>query len=191
MKKRVFIIHGWDGHPKEGWYPWLKKQLENKDFSVEVPEMPNPTEPVIEAWVSHLTKVVGEIDENTFFIGHSIGCQTILRYLENLPEKEKVGGAVFVAGWFSLTNLSGEEEKRIAQPWLDTPINFARIKPHLNKGIAIFSDNDPLVPLDDQHTFQEKLGSDIVIQNQKGHFSGDDGITELPIALESVLKLAK
>jgi hypothetical protein len=26
--KRVFIIHGWEGYPEEGWFPWLKKELE-------------------------------------------------------------------------------------------------------------------------------------------------------------------
>ena len=28
--QRVFIIHGWDGYPEEGWFPWLKKELEAK-----------------------------------------------------------------------------------------------------------------------------------------------------------------
>ena len=33
-----------------------------------------------------------------------MGCQTIARYLETLPDEIKVGGAVFVAGFFkSLT----------------------------------------------------------------------------------------
>jgi esterase/lipase len=35
--KKVFIIHGWDGYPEEGWFPWLKKELEKKGFSVFVP----------------------------------------------------------------------------------------------------------------------------------------------------------
>jgi len=30
MQKRVFIIHGWDGYPEEGWFPWLKKKLKEK-----------------------------------------------------------------------------------------------------------------------------------------------------------------
>ena len=28
--KRAFIIHGWDGYPAEGWFPWLKRELEKK-----------------------------------------------------------------------------------------------------------------------------------------------------------------
>lgn len=124
MQKRAFIIHGWDGYPEEGWFPWLKKELEKKGFVVSVPAMPEPGEPNIEAWVSHLAHIVGNVDENTFFVGHSIGCQAILRYLETLPENIKVGGAVFVAGFFTLTNVDSSEEKEIAKPWLETPIDF-------------------------------------------------------------------
>lgn len=32
MKKRVFIVHGWDGKPSGAWLPWLKKELEAKGF---------------------------------------------------------------------------------------------------------------------------------------------------------------
>lgn len=35
--KRIFIAHGWDGCPEEGWFPWLKKELEIREFEVFVP----------------------------------------------------------------------------------------------------------------------------------------------------------
>jgi len=43
--KRAYIIHGWDGYPEEGWFPWLKKELENKGYHVEIPSMPNSKHP--------------------------------------------------------------------------------------------------------------------------------------------------
>lgn len=27
MTRRAFIIHGWEGYPGEGWFPWLKKEI--------------------------------------------------------------------------------------------------------------------------------------------------------------------
>ena len=98
--KRMFIVHRWDGTPKSDWYPWLKKELEKKGFKVEVPEMPNTSEPKINDWVAHLKKVVGKLDSKTYFIGHSIGCQAIMRFLEKEDYNGKVGNIVFVAGWF-------------------------------------------------------------------------------------------
>jgi len=77
MKKRVFIIHGWGGSPEGGCLPWLKSELEKNNFEVLAPQMPNTEEPKIEEWVSYLSEFVGEIDENTCFVGHSIGCRLV------------------------------------------------------------------------------------------------------------------
>ena len=96
--KRIFMIHGWDGSTENHWFPWLKKELEKIGFKVIVPKMPDTSSPKINTWVPFLEKSVGIIDNDTFFIGHSIGCQTIMRYLEKLDNKQKIGGIVFVAG---------------------------------------------------------------------------------------------
>ena len=153
--------------------------------------MPEPAEPKIEAWVSYLSKTVGDINEHTFFVGHSIGCQTILRYLESLPTGKKVGGAVFVAGWFTLTNSETEEEKRIGKSWLETPIDLGKVKQPTQKFLAIFSDNDEVVPPENKKFFEERLGAKTAVEHRRGHFSGSDGITKLPSVLEAVLEIAK
>lgn len=184
--KKVIIVHGWGGFPEEGWFPWLKNELEKRGFEVQIPAMPETNNPKIEAWVSYLSNIVGEVDENTFFVGHSIGCQTILRYLEKLPEDKKVGGVVFVAGWFTLMNFQpGEEE--IAKSWLETLINFEKVKKHTEKFVAIFSDNDDVVPQNNKDLFEQRLGAKTILENNKGHFSGGDNIKELPSALEEIL----
>ncbi len=188
MKKRVFIVHGWDGSPTSDFNPWLQKELEAKGFEVTVPKMPDTKNPKIETWVPYLSKMVGGVDKNTFFVGHSIGCQTILRFLETLPENKKVGGVVFVAGFFKLMHLEDNESEEIAKQW-ETPIDLEKVKSHLRKSIAIFSDNDPYVSLDNKNKFAE-LGSKIIIERNMSHFNEGAGITKLPIALESVLEIS-
>ncbi len=194
MNKRVFIAHGWGSHPKEGWFPWLKKELEAKGFEVYVPQLPEAGSPRIHNWVPKLVEVVGTADENTYFVGHSMGCQTIVRYLETLPESVKVGGAVFVAGFFKrLTGLKNSPNvQETDKHWLGTPLNFQKVKSHLPKSVAIFSSNDPYVPLDNQDDFRDKLGSEIIVEENMGHFSGgSDSVTELPVALQAVLKISQ
>lgn len=189
--KKAFIIHGWGGYPKEGWFPWLKEELVKKDFSVKVLKMPDSDKPKIDEWVSFLKKQIKKLDKETYLIGHSIGCQAILRYLEQLDKDEKVGGIIFVAPWIHLKELETEEEKMIAEPWLKSPIDFDRIKEHTNRYICIFSDNDCYVPLSDSEIFKEKLDAKIVIEKNKGHFSGSDNINELPSALNELVDLSK
>jgi len=193
MNKRVFIIHGWDGYPEEGCFPWLKRELESRDFMVFAPAMPEPETPKIDVWVSYLNEQVGTPDEDTFLFGHSIGAQTILRYLESLDEGIKIGGAVFLAGWIHLTDeaYETEEDIQIAKPWLETPLNWDKIKSHTAKFIALFSDDDRLVPLSDAEIFKEKLPAEIIIEHAKDHFSGSSGIKELPSALEALLKISQ
>lgn len=192
MIKRIFIVHGWDGYPEEGWFPWLKRELETRGYQVIVPQLPDAAKPRIYNWVPKLAEVVGVADEQTYFVGHSMGCQTIARYLEALPDGVKVGGAVFVGGFFKrLTGL--EDDVDVVETdahWLGAPLDLDKVKSHLPKSVAIFSDDDPWVPLDNQDDFKNKLGSEIVIEHGKGHFSGRrDGAKDLPAALEKMLSL--
>lgn len=187
MTKRVIIVHGWGGYPKEGWRPWLKEKLEKKGFKVLVPAMPDTDNPKIETWVPKLAQVVGEPREDDVLIGHSMGCQTILRYLETLPEDQKVDKVILVAGFGPYLSGLTDEEKPTAKPWMETPLDFKKIRSKARSFVAIFSDNDPHVPLEENSKlFKEELGAKIIVEHGKRHMSGDDGIFELPVLLELI-----
>ena len=188
-KKRVFIIHGWGGSPDKPLHKWLKSELEKNGFEVVVPEMPNSEEPEIEVWVSNLKEIVGAPDRNTILVGHSIGCQTILRYLEKLHPASKVGGVVFIAPWLTLSNLESDEERRVAEPWLNTPIKETDLIKYALKITAIFSDNDPYVPSENIELFKKRFNAEIIIEHEKGHFAADDGVEKLESALNAILKV--
>ena len=178
--KRIFIIHGWGFAPRNNFYPWLKSELEKLGYKVFAPDMPDTDTPVIEAWVNHLRDLVGTPDKNTYFIGHSIGCQTILRYLETISTP--VGGAIFVAGWFDLENLD-DEEQEIAKPWATTLINLKKVKMVLPKSTLIVSDDDPFGAVEENKKKFAELCSKIVVLHKAGHITKKDGYKELPEAL--------
>ncbi len=185
--KRVFIIHGWSGHPNEHWSPWLKRELEERGFSVKTPQMPDTDHPHIVQWVPFLAKLVGKPDQDTYLVGHSIGCQTIMRYLQAI--NGAVGGVVFVAGFVTLKGLETPEEKLIAKPWLETPIDFNKVKKAAKHIVAFFSDDDPFVPLQDANVFKEKLGAEVIIEKKKGHYTMETRISEVPLVLDALLKM--
>ena len=177
--KRVFLIHGWEGYPEEGWRPWLKEKLETKGFQVFALAMPDTNHPKMDAWVGHLAQIVETPDGDCYFVGHSLGCITILRYLETLQENQKIGGAVLVAGFTS--NLGYEE----LDNFFVKPINWEKIKFHCSKFIAIHSDNDLYVSPHYGDFFKEELNAQIIVEHDKKHFSGEDGIMELQSALDA------
>lgn len=182
MKKRVIIVHGWEGSPTSDWIGWATEAFREKGYEVIAPEMPDTDSPVIEKWVEYLKSVAGAVDESTYFIGHSIGCQTVMRFLEIVGVK--AGGAIFVAGWFDLTNQS-EEEVEIAKPWITTPIDYKKVKDNLTKSIVILSDNDPYVPYEEtKKNFETRLGSEVVTVPGAGHITSDDGFGPFPQLVE-------
>lgn len=179
---RVIIVHGWDGGPEKDWMPWLKAELEKHNIEVIVPKMPTEV-PVMKEWVPFLSKVIGKPDETTFLVGHSAGCITILRYLEQIDER--IAGAVLVAGF---TDDLGFKE---LHNYFETLILWKVIKEHCKKFVAISSDTDKFVPLKHSYVLKEKLSAELIIQHNAGHFSDADKIKELPVALEALLEMMK
>jgi predicted alpha/beta hydrolase family esterase len=188
--KKVYLIHGWDGNPENNWFPWLKKELAKKGFEVKALAMPSPSNPNIDAWINFLSKNLRNIDEDTYLVGHSMGCRAIIGFLEGF--KGKVRGVIFVAGWIALTNLGTEEEKEIAEQWTSRKIDYQKVKEKTDKFVAIFSDNDPYVPMEKNIAFyKNKLGAEIITEKGKGHFDDDTNVKELPVVLTKILEISK
>lgn len=182
--KKAIIVHCWEGYPEYCWYPYAKHQLERRGFKVEVPFFIDPL-PLLSKWLDKIRKTIGEPDENTFLIGHSLGSVAVLKYLQSLQKNERIGGVVLVAGF---TNDLGF---RPLYNFFNNPLDFEKIRQHCDKFVLIASDNDPYV--DDYHTdvLQHRLKADVMIRHC-GHFTEDKNksqyleLPELVLAIESM-----
>lgn len=185
--KQAIIVHCWDGYPEYCWYPWAKTELEKLGISVIIPLFPETELPKLAAWLPKLQEIAGEPNQDTYLIGHSIGCATIMRYLESLPEGQKIGGVVFVAGFTE--NVGFDEIANFFQ----TPLDLQKVKTKANKFIAIHSDDDPYVDLKYGDIFKEKLGAELIVKHNMKHFSGEvdneESCIELPEVVESIKKM--
>ncbi|KAF1006166.1 MAG: putative hydrolase YdeN [Luteibacter sp.] len=97
--KRVVIVHGYMASPTDHWFPTLTQSLEVEGARVDVVSLPESNAPRAQAWAATLQDVVPHVDENTFIIGHSLGCVTTLRHLQSLPAGSRIGGLVLVSGF--------------------------------------------------------------------------------------------
>lgn len=187
---KIYLVHCWDGQKDDGWYPWIDKKVVDENNKVIRFNMPNTENPKIEEWISELDNQVEELSENTYFIGHSIGCQTILRYLET-KNIDKIGGILFVAPWLDLLPeaIADEESYNTAYPWINTPINFDKIKKITNNITCIFSDNDYFVSINQEKEFKKLLNTKTIIVNNKGHISKEDNVFELDEIYNSLLDI--
>lgn len=194
--KRVFIIHGWEADPQSNWFPWLKTELEKNGIKAEVPAMPNSAHPVCEEWVAYLKKIVGHVDAETFFVGHSLGAIAILNYLSSFKEGEKVGGVILVSG--SVENPGFPELDSFFEIKFDYEKirNIAGNKPtppergiNTSGFLVIHSDNDPVVPLELGRKMAKELKAEWIIIPNGEHLNAGNGFFELPIVLEKILNL--
>lgn len=191
---RAFIIHGYQGYPEEAWQPWLKAELEKRGFAVALPAMPEPNRPEMGVWLPFIAKLVGEPDPRTVLVGHSLGVQAVVRYLESLGRAGKaVGRTVLIAGMYPVAMTPEAADARtggnaVLRPWLTTPVDPEPVRKAAGPCTVILSDNDPIIPLERARaSFAGRLDVTFVIEPGKGHFNEDDHLTELPAALEAVL----
>ena len=175
--KKLYLIHGWGGSSEGGWFDLLKKRLSEKGVEVISFDLPNTDYPEIEAWVEEVNKKVS-VEDETYLLGHSMGCQTIMRFLER--QDKKVAGSIFVAGFFEIKgdSFENDEEREVARPWKDDPIDFEKVRANCKKFLAIFSTDDPFVDLSQEDLFKQRLNAETIVEENKGHFDSVDEFEE-------------
>lgn len=179
--KRIYIIHGYTGNPKKNWFPWLKAELEKLGLSVEVPAMPNTNAPKLNEWLLHLQQVIDKPDEETYLVGHSLGCPMILRYLESLDDGHDVGGALLVAGFAEPLPHLPELDSFTEGPW-----NDEKVKNNTHKLAIINSDNDDAVPFFNGEHVRDRFNAELITVHNMGHINEKAGIKEVPFVLDKL-----
>lgn len=71
--QKAVIVHGYGFTPQDAWYQQAKTALEAAGFTVEVPALPNPTNPSFEAWMEVLVPLVASLGKDDVLVGHSLG----------------------------------------------------------------------------------------------------------------------
>ena len=180
-QKRIIFVQGFGDYSDRKWPKWLGQEAVKNDFEFLNMQMPDPMIPELYSWLEALQKEKNNLNEDTYFVGHSLGCITIVRFLETLPKKIKVGGCIFVAGFCDFPKIP------LLADFCVLPINWEKVKAVANNIFAIISDDDKMVPLIDAKNFANKLGAEIILENNKGHFMND--VKEMPSVLNCILEM--
>ena len=141
--------------------------------------------PQFSEWLSHIQSQVINPDEETYFVGHSLGCITIVQYINNLNLNIKIGGAVLVAGFVSPIHLTE------LNSFFDIPLDNEKIKSLGGKIIAINSDDDPFVPYQQAQEIEKNLGAELYTVQGGKHLNVKAGFKEIPLVLELLKKVMK
>ncbi|MDY7229045.1 RBBP9/YdeN family alpha/beta hydrolase [Hyalangium rubrum] len=184
MERSLFIVPRWAGRPDTDFYAWLEGKLRESPqgfASVRTLDMPNPSTPTIEAWVGALAGSVGSAPaSSTVLMGHSVGCQAIIRYLATLPPGHAIDGVVLVAGWWDV-----DKPWESIVPWIETPVELARVRAAARRFVVLLSDNDPFTAdhVRNRRLWEERLGAEVTLAPGGRHFNNPHE----PAVLETLL----
>ena len=181
--KNAFIIHGSYGHPKENWFPWLKKELEKLNYKVFVPAFPTPRNQSLASWLKTFQDYEQYLNAETIMIAHSLGPAFILNILERINKPIK--SCYFVSGFIGL--LNNKEFDNINKTFVDKNFDWKKIKQNCQNFYIYHSDNDPYVPMEKASELARKLNAKVKLIKGAGHFNAGSGYTKF----EKLFKLIK
>lgn len=193
-----FIIHGTMGCPDENWFLWaqteIAKVLGCEKYEVITPHFPyvmgNNESQGYNLWKNILLqyKNAGLINEETIFIGHSLGPVFIFRFLEET--KTNVKAVISVSGknnnWLNIKKFDNFNFDFYCN-WkqLDSASKYAKYR------YAIYSTNDPYINLLNCKKFANAVKAEEIVLENAGHINASAGYTEFPLLLEIIEKIIK
>ncbi len=180
--KNAIILHGYATKKDSFWFPWLKEKLEEKGFTVWLPQLPNTEKTDIKEQLPFVLEN-GHFDTETILIGHSAGVPLSLAVVENL--KTPIKQAILVAGFIEDLD-DGEGPNNILQEKYD----WENIKKNCKDFIFINSDNDPW-KCDDKmgRKMADDTGGKLIVLKGEGHMGSDtykQSYKEFPLLLKLI-----
>ncbi|MCL6218894.1 RBBP9/YdeN family alpha/beta hydrolase [Zunongwangia pacifica] len=179
---KICLIHGYTASKTSNWFPSFKKELQSEKIDVIIPDMPNSKNPQFEEWISHMEKVITHYDENTIFIGHSLGCVTLLNYL-NTNRLNTVKGLILVSGFIEETPIPE------LQQFVQSELDFEYLINLTENRIAISAIDDDIIPYGYSKRMAEKLKAKFILLNKGKHFIDRDNFVNFPFLVKEVKKL--
>jgi predicted alpha/beta hydrolase family esterase len=175
--RRLGIVHRWGGSPGADWYPWLRDEVRGVEPApfdeVAIPAMPEPERPDPKTWVPAVARWLGEEPNElaqTVLVGHSVGCQAVVRALATLDEGQAVEGVLLVAPWFWLDEDDQDETSAL---WEETSLDERAARRAAGKVVALLSDDDPFTSdwKANAAAWEKRLGAEVVVEPDRGHFN--------------------
>ncbi|MCB5187004.1 alpha/beta fold hydrolase [Methylobacillus caricis] len=180
--KTIYIIHGYQASPQSHWFPWLKQALEQEGATVHVPELPGPNSPKVQGWLEHLQVNIQQHDKHTFFVGHSLGCITLLQHL--MSQTTPIGGMVLVSGFAEHLSFLPEVD-----PFTASPLDFEHLIKLSRHRVVVAAKDDNIVPYPYSLRLSDRLGAEWELFEEGGHFMEQDGFTEFPAIYDVLMRI--
>ncbi|HEX8932124.1 MAG TPA: alpha/beta hydrolase [Patescibacteria group bacterium] len=163
--KNVVILHGTSETNHSFWLPWLKKELEARDYHVSIPLLPDANFPNLKKWLPVALKEI--YTPETILIGHSAGCPLQLSVLENIDVKIKQ--TILISGY---ARSKGEKKP---EKILQNTYDWQKIAKNVDDIIFINSDNDPwgCTDIEGRYMLDNIDKGKLIVMKGEGHMGSE------------------
>ncbi|EXC26415.1 alpha/beta hydrolase [Acinetobacter pittii] len=181
--RQIFVLHGYSASIDDHWFLDLKHQIEDEHTTVTLIPFPDSENPDVNAWQKVLDQQVPKVDENTYFVAHSLGVITLLHFLQR-HDYQKIGGMILVSGFSGPISDFSPLDAYITKSKVNTDY-FKDIK----KKLVYLSDNDDLVPPKLTIELAKEIDAPYITVPNGGHFLGREGYTSFPQVVNSLKEM--
>ncbi len=174
MTRAFVLLHGWQNHREvDHWHHWLHDELVARGFLVRYPQLPDPDEPHLDAWLdTHTAEVEACGEAEVTVVCHSLSVPTWLHAAarNRVPEVAQ------------LILVSPPSPSLMAELWLDeftwTPTGEDRTG--ARRAVMIVGPDDPYCPEGPDELYVGPLGIPKITIPGAGHLSTPDGYGPWP-----------
>lgn len=181
--RQIFVLHGYSASIDDHWFLDLKHQIEDKHTTVTLIPFPDSENPDVNAWQKVLDQQVPKVDENTYFVAHSLGVITLLHFLQR-HDYQKIGGMILVSGFSGPISDFSPLDAYITKSKVNT--NYFK---DIKKKLVYLSDNDDLVPPKLTIELAKEIDAPYITVPNGGHFLGREGYTSFPQVVNSLKEM--
>ncbi|MCZ1179262.1 alpha/beta hydrolase [Acinetobacter pittii] len=181
--RQIFVLHGYSASIDDHWFLDLKHQIEDEHTTVTLIPFPDSENPDVNAWQKVLDQQVPKVDENTYFVAHSLGVITLLHFLQR-HDYQKIGGMILVSGFSGPISDFSPLDAYITKSKVNT--NYFK---DIKKKLVYLSDNDDLVPPKLTIELAKEIDAPYITVPNGGHFLGREGYTKFPQLVDSLKQI--
>jgi uncharacterized protein len=181
--RQIFVLHGYSASIDDHWFLDLKHQIEDEHTTVTLIPFPDSEHPDVDAWQKVLDQQIPVVNENTYFVAHSLGVITLLHFLQR-HDYQNIGGMILVSGFSGFISDSSVLNSYITKSKVDTNY-FKSIK----KKLVYLSNNDDLVPPKLTIELAKEIDAPYITVPNGGHFLGREGYTTFPQVVNSLKEM--
>ncbi|NUG12696.1 serine hydrolase family protein [Acinetobacter seifertii] len=181
--RQIFVLHGYSASINDHWFLDLKHQIEDEHTAVTLIPFPDSEHPDVDAWQKVLDEQIPNVNENTYFVAHSLGVITLLHFLQR-HGYQHIGGMILVSGFSGPLSDISPLDTYIAKSKVDT--NYFK---NIKKKLVYLSDNDDLVPPKLTVQLAKDIDAPYITVPNGGHFLGREGYTAFPQVVNSLKEM--